>query len=74
MLVYGYINAMVSSDTVRQAGLKFDNDLQVWSNDDGSQTISNGSKINFIVSKIHECDGTISLVGSSPTGALIIEG
>ena len=73
MLVYGYINAMVSAETVRQAGFKFDEDLQVWSNDDGSETISNTSKINFIVQKIHECEGTVSLVGSKPTGALIIE-
>jgi hypothetical protein len=38
------------------------------------QSIYKDSKIKFVVSKIHECDGTISLEGKNPTSSLLVEG
>jgi hypothetical protein len=64
---------MVSAETIREAGYKFDSDLQNWTKEDGSQTIARGVKINFLVRKIHECDGTVSLEGSRPTRSLLVE-
>ena len=36
-------------------------------------TLSTGSKLHFIVDKIHESEGTISLEGVKPTLSMIVE-
>mmetsp|Transcript_6476 Transcript_6476/g.11146 ORF Transcript_6476/g.11146 Transcript_6476/m.11146 type:complete len:289 (+) Transcript_6476:94-960(+) len=73
ILVMGNINAMVSAENMRRAGYKYDSELSQWTvGDDGYQTITNGSKIRFIVTKIHECEGTISIVGACPPGSSLI--
>jgi len=71
ILVFGYINAMVSAETIREAGYKFDLDLQTWTK--GGDSITSGVKINFVVTKIHECDGTISLEGDKPARSLLVD-
>jgi hypothetical protein len=73
LLVYDFINAMVSAETIREEGYTFDMDLQNWSKEGGSLTISSGSKVNFVVSKIHECDGIVSLEGTKPSRSLLVE-
>ena len=73
MLVFGYINAMVPADAFLKSGYNFDNVLESWVKEDGSQTIAKGMKINFTVSKIHECEGTISLEGKHASRALLME-
>ena len=71
ILVFGYINAMVSAKTIRSAGYQFDVDLQTWTK--GGDSITSGVKMNFVVTKIHECDGTISLEGDHPTRSLLVD-
>mmetsp|Transcript_13975 Transcript_13975/g.29463 ORF Transcript_13975/g.29463 Transcript_13975/m.29463 type:complete len:248 (-) Transcript_13975:995-1738(-) len=71
MLVFGYINAMVSAETIREAGYTFDVDLQTWTK--GGDSITSGAKINFVVTMIHECDGTISLEGDKPARSLLVD-
>jgi len=71
ILVFGYINAMVSAKTIREAGYQFDLDLQTWTK--GGDSITSGVKINFVVTKIHECDGTISLEGDKPARSLLVD-
>jgi len=71
ILVFGYINAMVSAETIREAGYQFDPDLQTWTK--GSDYVKSGVKINFVVTKIHECDGTISLEGDKPAQSLLVD-
>ena len=71
ILVFDYFNAMVSAETIREAGYAFDPDLQTWTK--GGVSISSGVKINFVVTKIHECDGTISLEGSKPARSLLVD-
>ena len=73
MLVFGYINAMVPADVFLKSGYKFDDVLDNWVKEDGSQTISKGNKVNFTVSKIHECDGAISLEGRQASKSLMME-
>ncbi len=73
LLVFDYINAMVSADTIRDAGYVFDPDLQTWTKEEGSLAISSGNKVNFVVSKVHECDGTVSLEGVKPSRSLLVE-
>jgi hypothetical protein len=72
ILVFGYINAMVSAETIRAAGYTFDEDLNTWTK--GGDSITSGVKINFVVTKIHECDGTISLEGDKPARSLLVDG
>ncbi len=71
ILVFGYINAMVSAKTIREAGYQFDVDLQTWTK--GGDSITSGVKINFVVTKIHECDGAISLEGDKPARSLLVD-
>lgn len=73
LLVLDYINAMVSADTIRDAGFLFDHDLRTWTKEEGSVTISGGNKVNFVVSKVHECDGTVSLEGVKISRSLLVE-
>lgn len=71
ILVFDYINAMVSAETIREAGYKFDLDLQTWTM--GGDSITSGVKINFVVTKIHECNGTISIEGAKPARSLLVD-
>jgi len=71
ILIFDYINAMVSAETIREAGYKFDFDLQTWTM--GGDSITSGVKINFVVTKIHECNGTISLEGAKPARSLLVD-
>jgi hypothetical protein len=64
---------MVSADTIRDAGYLFDSDLQIWTKEEGSVSISRGNKVNFVVSKVHECDGTVSLEGTKISRSLLVE-
>ncbi|KAG7367780.1 hypothetical protein IV203_030523 [Nitzschia inconspicua] len=105
ILVFGYINAMVSADTLLKTGLRYDHESHTWTvaqegnfhinnkknntdddydlnntnnnnkmnNPHNLQCISKGDKIKFVVSKIHECDGTLSLEGKSPVSSLLVE-
>lgn len=73
LLVFDYINAMVSAETIQEVGYTFDPDLQTWTKEEGSLAIACGNKINFVVSKVHECDGTISLEGVKPARSLLVE-
>lgn len=69
--MFNYFNAMISGDQLRAAGFTFDADLQNWSS--GAGTISTEDKINFVVEKVHECDGTVSLEGAKPSLSLLVE-
>ena len=73
ILVFNYFNAMVSADELHAAGYTFDPDLQNWASERGSQTISIKDKIKFLVEKVHECDGTVSLEGVKPSLSLLVE-
>jgi hypothetical protein len=73
ILVFNYFNAMVSADQLRASGYSFDPDLQNWVSEGGAQTLSTEDKINFVVEKVHECEGTVSLEGVSPSLSLLVE-
>jgi hypothetical protein len=72
-LVFNYFNAMVSADQLHASGYSFDPDLQNWATEEGAQTISIEGKINFEVAKVHECEGTVSLEGVTPSLSLLVE-
>eukprot|EP00934_Nitzschia_sp_Nitz4_P000423 Nitzschia sp. Nitz4//scaffold221_size33835//29154//29889//NITZ4_007856-RA/size33835-augustus-gene-0.2-mRNA-1//1//CDS//3329542572//423//frame0 len=73
ILVFNYFNAMVSAEPLRNAGFFFDADLQKWVSEGGAQSIAVDSKITFEVTKIHECEGTVSLEGTNPALSLLVE-
>ena len=73
ILVYGYVNAMIPSSEIREAGYVFDPDSETWSKQGGSQSIAAGNKVNFLVEKVHECDGTLSMEGVQPVRSLLVE-
>ncbi len=66
MLVFSYFNAMVSAEQLRKTGYSFDSSKQQWIHDETGRVVSALDKIEFIVDKVHECGGTISLEGSDP--------
>lgn len=65
---------MIPSVCLEAMNYSFDRNNQIWSldehemggDDNGILLINKRSKINFIVDKIHECAGTVSLEGSNP--------
>lgn len=73
ILVYGYVNAMIPSSEIREEGYAFDPDSETWSKQGGSQSIAAGNKVNFLVQKVHECDGTLSMEGVKPVRSLLVE-
>jgi hypothetical protein len=70
-LVHSYFNAMVSADELRAAGFQFDSDEHVWNKQ--NVTISNESHISFVVEKIHEVEGTVSVEGIQPKLNLLVD-
>lgn len=67
MLVHSFFNAMVSSDHMHSAGYVFDGESQQWIQENGDKVLGNDDKVGFVIEKIHECDGIISMEGSHPT-------
>lgn len=67
ILVLGYVNAMIPAGRLQEAGFAFDADLQEWSKEDGSSSFAKDDRVDFIVDKIHEAVGTLSLEGSQPS-------
>lgn len=66
MLVHSFFNAMVSSDHLQSAGYVFKPQTQQWARESDSKVLGKKGKVDFVVQKIHECDGIISMEGSSP--------
>ena len=62
---------MVSADELRAAGFHFDTDEHVWNHQ--NVTISNESPVSFVVEKIHEVEGTVSLEGVQPKLNLLVD-
>lgn len=61
--MHSFFNAMVSSDHMRAAGWLFDAETQQWQKESQSKILGNEDKIDFVVEKIHESDGIISMEG-----------
>lgn len=67
ILVLGYVNAMVPAQQLQDEGYIYDEESMVWTQEDGSHTFSKEEKVEFIVDKIHESAGTISMEGTKPS-------
>ena len=68
ILVLGYVNAMIPANVLQEAGYAFDVDAVVWSHENGSHSFAKDEKVEFVVDKIHESMGTLSMEGSKPEG------
>jgi DNA-directed RNA polymerase subunit E'/Rpb7 len=66
MLVHSFFNAMISSDHLQSAGYVFNPQSQQWTDESDSKVLGNEDKVDFVLEKIHECDGIISMEGSNP--------
>ena len=64
---------MVSAEKLRASGYSYDREIQNWVANEGCQTLSNQDKITFVVETMHECEGTVSLEGSAPSVALLVD-
>ena len=71
LLVFNYFNAIISGDQLRAAGYSFDAELDHWTS--SNESIAPQDKVNFIVEKIHELGGTVSLEGKYPSLSLLVE-
>jgi hypothetical protein len=65
-LVHDLFNAMVSADSLRKVGFAFDPETSDWKNTKSLATVVNGDKMKFNISKLHECNGLISLECENP--------
>lgn len=71
VLVHNFFNASITSDHLQKAGFSFlDDDFgaTTWIHKDGSTILAPDETVKFIVEKVHECAGTISMEGSHPSG------
>ena len=57
---------MIPAEQLTEAGFAFDDDMQEWSQEDGSSTFTRGDRVDFRVDRIHESIGTLSIEGSKP--------
>lgn len=72
LLVLSYVNAMIPAERLHDAGFVFDSEINEWvhespKDDDQKVVVAKDSNVEFIVDKIHEVAGTISMEGSKPT-------
>lgn len=67
ILVLDYVNAMVPAEKLQKAGYNYDYELGEWALEDGSKVFVKDAQVNFVVEKIHECAGSISLEGGQPS-------
>ena len=66
LLVLNYVNAMIPAEALHNAGYVFDHDKYIWVQEEESRIFEERDIIDFVVDKIHEVAGTISLEGSKP--------
>lgn len=67
LLVLDYVNAMIPAEKLHKVGYSYDYDLGGWALEDGCKIFSKNAAVNFVVEKIHECAGSISLEGAQPS-------
>lgn len=65
LVVLNYFNASISSSELQARGYHFDSENEVWLGDKAS-SVSIDDKIDFIVQKVHESAGIISIEGGFP--------
>ena len=64
LVVHHYFNANIRAEYLRQAGFAFDAEKMQWSSQDAS--FDTGDTVKYVVDKVHESGGIISLDGSLP--------
>jgi len=71
ILVYGFFNASVKADSLRESGFSFDSDLNEWTKNDTGATVQIDDTLIFKVEKIDTCTSTMFMECSEPsiTGA-----
>jgi DNA-directed RNA polymerase subunit E'/Rpb7 len=67
LVVHHYFNANVSAEHMRAAGYDFDAEQELWFSQETSLSLSKGDQVQFVVDKVHESGGIISLNGSVPS-------
>jgi DNA-directed RNA polymerase subunit E'/Rpb7 len=67
LVVHHYFNACIPAEHLRSSGLEFDEIQEQWYRIDTSQVISPGVQVEFVVDKVHESGGIVSVDGSKPT-------
>ena len=65
-MVHHYFNASISADKLRAAGFEYGEELEEWANEETGESIAKETFLNFIVERIHESGGIISIEGTRP--------
>ena len=58
---------MIPAERLHDAGYVFNNDLNEWIHQEDETVVGKETSIDFVVAKIHEVAGIISMEGSRPT-------
>jgi len=66
VLVLGFLNAMIPSERLVEAGYSYDIEKLAWASDDGAKVLTNGDAVDLIVDKAHDLAGIFSIEGSNP--------
>lgn len=67
ILVYGFFNASVKADSLRESGFLFDSDLNEWTKNDTGATVQIDDTLTFKVEKIDTCTSTMFMECSEPS-------
>jgi len=62
--VLHYFHASITADVLKNAGFHYDATLEQWQ--DKEETLGEGAVLSFVVSKVFEADGIMSLSGANP--------
>lgn len=67
LIVYNYFNASISANEMRKCGMFFDTKSKNWvCHSTNKHRIKPGTKVRFLIAKVHETAGIISIEGSQP--------
>ena len=58
---------MIPAENLHDAGYVFDSDMNEWVHQEDETVVGKDANVDFVVAKIHEVAGTISMEGSKPT-------
>ena len=67
LVVCNYFNASIAADKLKSMGFQYSADLEEWANEESGVAIYKDSSITFVVDRVHESGGIISIEGSKPT-------
>jgi DNA-directed RNA polymerase subunit E'/Rpb7 len=66
LVVHHYFNASISEEHLRSSGFEYDNTDDRWKHGKTKAGLDKDKKVDFLIDKVHESGGIISVDGSQP--------